>query len=103
MINNDEFVSVDRMYFSLIEKNKAIDDENIFAIANQNENIRLKRQRVNIRLNNNIEITNVDDHSVFSFFFDCFSNAKNRIKKKRRFANSKQLVDTMKFVERFVD
>ena len=81
MINNDEFVSVDRMYFSLIEKNKTIDDENIFAIANQNENIRLKRQKINIRLNNDIEITNVYDHFVFSFFFNCFPDTKNRIKK----------------------
>ena len=83
MTHYDELVSVCRMHSSLIEESEVVDDEYILAIANQSENIRLKRQRINIRLSDDIEITNVDNHFVFSLFFNCLSDAEDRIRKER--------------------
>ena len=67
MIYNDKFVSIEEMHASLIKKRRAIDDENVLTISYRNDYFVLQRQRVNVRLRNDIEIFDIDDDTIFAF------------------------------------
>ena len=104
MIYNDEFVSIEKMHALLIKKRRTIDDENVLTISYRNDYFVLQRQRVNVRLRNDIEIFDIDDDTIFAFVVCVwFSYAKHWIKKRRRFVDSKHFVDNVQFVENFVD
>ena len=65
------------MHSLLIKKNERIDYRYIKTISYYCYNIYLQRQKINVRLRDNIKFTNVYYDTLFSFFIDYFSNAKN--------------------------
>ena len=58
-------MTIEKMNTSLIKKNKTINDKNVKTISYNNNNFILQRQRIRVRLNNNIQIFDVYDRSIF--------------------------------------
>ena len=84
MIYYSKFMTIEKINTSLIEKNKAVNDKDVKTVSYNDNNFILQRQRIRVRLNNDIQIFDVYDRSTFLQIVVVdvwFSNAEYRIKK----------------------
>ena len=96
-------MSIETFDAELMKSVYCIHSEYINWIDNFSYDIRLQRQRVTVALNNIIEVTNVDNCTIFLFSKRVSSYNENWITELDRLSDSVQLLLLMKFIECFID